>query len=301
MKQILILTGGTAKKLDLFKEPIERLGLGVTLACFYDLHYISTDKNKKGMVIRMGINDLTDFSLIYIRMVGKSMEEATLVVNYARDHNIKVIDRVYDAAVFIPSTISKAMEMQKLIDADISIPKTLFASLAKLKILGPQEFDFPFVLKSTSGRKARDAWIVENSEKMEELFGVLREREKMGTNFFAQSLIMATQRIRVLVVGNEAVGAITRPTKWRKIVNGGQEVEGKKEALMNIEKRYVDLALKGAKAVDLDIAGVDILEEDNTGNLFIIEVNAAPAWKLITKDCKVNVEEKILNFLVSKI
>jgi RimK family alpha-L-glutamate ligase len=275
--------------------------LDVTLASLYDLKYISKDLNNSKLVLRIGDRDIRDFSLIYIRMVGKRMEEATLVVNYARENNIKVVDRVYNNSLFIPSTVSKAMEMKKLINAGVPMPKTLFASLKVLRDIAVEEYSFPFVLKSTSGRKARDAWIVDSSEKMDELFGVLREREKTGVHFFAQSLVKATQRIRVLVVGNEAIGAITRPTKWRKIVSSGLVVEGTKMALINIEKRYVDLALLASRAVDLDIAGVDILEEDTTGNLFVIEANAAPAWKLITKDCNVNVEEKILKFLATKI
>ena len=40
---------------------------------------------------------------------------------------------------------------------------------------------------------------------------------------------------------------------------------------------------------------------DATGNLFVIEVNAAPSWKLIEKDCGVNVEEELLKFLAGKI
>ncbi|KKQ77261.1 hypothetical protein A2715_00040 [Candidatus Woesebacteria bacterium RIFCSPHIGHO2_01_FULL_39_32] len=295
--KILILIGGPVRKLDTFIEPSRQMGLDVTLASFSDTEYISTEGSGK-LQITIKDKDLAEFDLIYIRMVGIRMEDASLVTNYAREKGIKIVDRVYRQALFIPSTISKAMEMKKLINAGIPLPQTYFASLSLIRERAPKLFSFPFVIKSTSGKKARDSWLVESKEVLESLVTELREREKQGIRFFAQKLIKASQRIRVLVVGGKVIGAISRPTKWRKHFTSNNK-EGKKEALIPVPEKYSELALNCANAVNLDIAGVDILEENDSGKLFVIEANAAPSWNLIKKDCGVEVEKEILNFLAS--
>jgi ribosomal protein S6--L-glutamate ligase len=58
-----------------------------------------------------------------------------------------------------------------------------------------------------------------------------------------------------------------------------------------------ELALLSAKAVSLDIAGIDILKEDKTGKLYVIEANAAPSWKAMAKDTGINIEREILKYL----
>jgi ribosomal protein S6--L-glutamate ligase len=57
------------------------------------------------------------------------------------------------------------------------------------------------------------------------------------------------------------------------------------------------LAIKAAAAVGLDIAGVDIAQDDQTGRRYVWEVNAAPAWGAVAKDTGLNIEEEILKFL----
>jgi len=298
MEKILIVTGGPRSKLDSFSKPIENLKMDVTLASFYDLEYSSLGGKNFSLKIQ-GI-DIKEFQKIYIRLVGKRLEDATLIVNYAHQKGVKLVDRVYEHSIMVASTLSKAMELKKLIEAGIPLPPTYFGSLRLIREKAPGYLGFPYVIKSTSGRRGRDAWLVENNQNFDTLFDELRTREKEGVRFFAQSLVRASQRVRVLTVGDKVLGAITRPTKWRKhfvTKINGEIPEGVKESLVPVPQNYSDLALRAAKAVELDIAGVDILVEDETQKLWVIEANAGPSWNLIKKDCGVEVEEKILEFL----
>jgi len=294
-RKILIITGGPVRKLEAFGASAKELGLDVVLSSFSDLEFIS--ESDKRLEIYIQGKNLSEFSLIYIRMVGKRLEDATLVVNYAKERGIRIVDRVYENSLFIPSTISKLIEMKKLIEAGLPLPKVYFGTLKMIGDKAPKIFSYPFVLKSTSGKKARDAWVIKSDKDFEEIFAKLREREKEGVRFFGQKLIAASERVRVLIVGGKVIGAIKRPTKWRKFFGGNQKEV--REGLTFVPEKYSELAIKSALSVDLDIAGVDILEEDETKKLYVIEVNAAPSWKLVAKDCKVNVEKEILNFLGS--
>src|SRR3989344_6238520 len=150
-KKILILTGGPKSKLDAFIESARKLDLDVNMASFYDIEYTSKE-NSNRFILKVNGYDMARFDLIYLRVVGKRLEDATLVVNYAKQKGIRIVDRVYEKSLFIPSTISKAMEMKKLIEAGIPMPKICFGRLLFIKERAPKLLGYPYVVKSTSGK-----------------------------------------------------------------------------------------------------------------------------------------------------
>lgn len=299
MNNILLIVAGEKDRLKPFVKEGKKLGLKVSTASFSDLNFLLEEGNHE-FILKVGRKDVSEFNLVYIRLVGKRLEEASLLANYAREKGIKVVDSLYETQHLMPSSISKALETLLLTKAKVPIPKTFFASLRYIKEKGGRLLGFPFVIKSTSGRKARDVWSPQNQEELDGLCKILETREKAGEHFFAQKFIKASQRIRILVVGEKIVGAITRPTKWRKrfVAKVNREVpEGEKGAVNKVPFELSNLALKAARAVSLEIAGIDILVDDFSGKAYVIEVNAAPSWKLIEKDTGVNIENVIMSFL----
>jgi len=298
MNNILVIVAGKKKRLKLFRQEGKKLGMEMTIAAFSDLNFVSERESK--FTLKVGTKDVSKFDLIYIHLVGKRLEEASLLVNYANESGIKIIDSLYETQKLMPSSLSKAMETKLLIDAKLPIPKTFFASLMHINEKAGELLDFPLVVKSTTGRKARDVWSPRDAIELKKLCQELASREKAGEHFFAQEFVKASQRIRVLVIGEKVVGAITRPTKWRKrFVKkvDGETPEGKKEAVKPVPRVLSNLDLKAAKAVSLQICGVDILVDEASGKLYVIEANAAPSWKLIEKDTGINVERAIMAYL----
>ncbi|MDP1710278.1 MAG: hypothetical protein Q8L28_01555 [bacterium] len=299
-KKILIIVGGRVEKIEAFREPAKKMGLDVTLASFSDLKYAEGGEGKASFSLKIKSVEVSDFDVIYMRMIGKRIEDAALLTEYAIQKSIKLVDGMYKKSHVYPLSVAKSLEMKRLIEGGLTLPKTLCGSLKTILTDGPKFLRFPFIIKSTSGRHAREVWIIENIKELKAKVTELTPIESAGTKYFAQEFIKASQRIRVLVVVGRAVAAITRPTKWRKRfiekVNG-EFPEGIKEALSPIPAEYESLAVNAAKSCDLDVCGVDILVEDGTNKTYIIEANAAPAWKLIKKDTPVIVEEEILKFL----
>ena len=270
-KKILILTSGNVAKLDGFKEKE-----GVTLGSFSDINYSSNWDD-----LRYKIYDLRSYNLIYFRMVGKSLEIATLVADYARQNSIQIVDRMYETAHLLPVSLGKSIEMKKLKEMGIPIPKTVFGLF--------EGIDFPYIVKSTSGQKSREVWLVNNEEELKNL----QAKFVKGKHYFAQELIPNAVRARLLVIGDRVVGGILRQTKWNK--------DETKETLMPVPGDMASLATSSARAVDLDICGIDILVNSKTNEKYVIEANAAPAWKLINKYCGVVVEDEIIKYLSRQI
>ncbi|HCR35696.1 hypothetical protein A2130_01250 [Candidatus Woesebacteria bacterium GWC2_33_12] len=269
MVNILILTSGKVSKLDAFSNLVDK-------GSFDDIWYSTQNQN-----LKIKNQNLNNYKLIYFRMVGRSLEIATLVTNYATKNNIKIVDEIYTKSNLMPMSLGKSIELRKLIEAGIHIPRTVFGDLNKLP--------FPYVVKSTTGQKAKEVWLVKNKKELE----ILRSKINSHKLYFAQELIPNAYRIRILVIGDRVIGAIKRQTKWNK--------DETKETLNPIPQKMIDLALKSAKAVDLNICGVDILINSKTNETYVIEANAAPSWKLINKYCGVVVEDEIIKYLSSKI
>ncbi len=301
MNKILIIVGGNKTKLALFSEPGKKIGVDCTLASFSELHFSSSSP----YILMVGDVDVASFDLIYIRMVGKRWEPATLLVNYAKEHSIPVVDGLYSNSLFIPSSLAKSVEVSKLIKAEVPIPRTIFGSLAYIKEHGASELGFPYVIKTTSGQKAREVWSPSSVEELNAFILTHEDDERLGKKqYFAQEFISASQRDRIFVIGGKVVAGVTRPTKWRRRFLekvDGNYPEGIKKPLNPVPVVDVELALKAVKALELDIAGVDVVHEDATDKAFILEANAAPAWELVRHDTAMNVEEEVLKFLLTKL
>lgn len=298
MIKILILTSGKKNKLTPFKLSKRKLNIDLSTASFSDIWF---DSESRDLFLKNG-ERLSDFKIIYFRLVGKSLENASLIAEYAKKNRIQIIDRIYSNSQVFPISQSKAQEMKALGDADIFIPKTFFGSLSEIAKKGSVMFGFPFVIKSTSGRKGREVYNPRDAKELRALVKTLAVEEKTGKNFFAQEFINCTKRIRVLVVGQKIVGSISQLTKWRKRVSGYTPAESEKKIeQITVDKNVEKLALSATNAVGIDIAGVDILIDEKSKKSYVIEVNAAPSWKLIKKYCKVNVEYEILKYLRAKI
>lgn len=298
MNRILVLVGGGVGKHILFAEEAKKIGVDLTLASFSKLEYLLN----LGSPVEIKVEDkpLDSFDLIYIRIIGKRKEDVGIVVNYAKDKGIRIIDEIYENNRTFAIPLPKSVEAKLLFEAGVNVPKTYFARLKKIKEKGPKIFGFPFVIKGTTGKQGRAVWSPKNEEQLQEIFSELRPEERNGKRFIAQELVKASQRTRVLVIGNRVVAAITRPTRWRRRfidkVNG-KYPDGERMALDPIPKDQADIALKAVRALKLNIAGVDVLKEDKSGKIYILEVNQAPKWESIKKDTKINVEREIVKYL----
>lgn len=102
---------------------------------------------------------------------------------------------------------------------------------------------------------------------------------------------------RVLVIGGEVAGAMRRQGReddFRSNVHKGGAFSA-----VEISKDVESIALKGADATGLKIAGVDIIE-GNSGPL-VLEVNGSPGFESISSALGRDMAEGALDFFLSEI
>jgi tetrahydromethanopterin:alpha-L-glutamate ligase len=116
--------------------------------------------------------------------------------------------------------------------------------------------------------------------------------------FYLQEFIDAGEAnydYRVMVVNNEPVAAMRRIGQgWLNNVAQGARCEEIHDA------DVLTLAVKAAKAIDIDYCGVDIMR-DRHGQLWVIEVNSIPAWYGLQFSVKVNINQIFVNDFLSKL
>jgi glutathione synthase/RimK-type ligase-like ATP-grasp enzyme len=65
-----------------------------------------------------------------------------------------------------------------------------------------------------------------------------------------------------------------------------------------ISKSVEKLALRAASTFGYDVAGVDIIEAENS--LFVLEVNRTPQWQGLKKTLSIKPEEAIIEMCIKK-
>lgn len=292
-KKILIIVGGKANYLTAFSKEAKNLGLDLTLASFSDLEYDFKGTDKK-FIVKIGQKDLVNFDVIYFRLLGKRLEEASIISDYARRKRIKIVDKIYGRPQFIRLPLLKGLETKLLFEKGLPVPRTLLLSLSQIAREAPKQLGFPFIIKGTNGKRGRAVWSPENHLELTKLIKKLKPRELLGERFIAQEFIKASIRIRVFVIGGKARAAVVRPQRWMARFDKDTP---KRLSYRKVPVRYSRVAEKAAKSLLIDIAGVDILETKDK-KLYVLEVNSAPLWNSIKKDTGLNVEREILRFLI---
>jgi RimK family alpha-L-glutamate ligase len=101
--------------------------------------------------------------------------------------------------------------------------------------------------------------------------------------------------IRVFVINGCAVAAMRRRGKyWLTNVARGAACES-----VAIQPELAHLAIQAAAILDMDYAGVDIIQ-DQQGNYLLIEVNSIPAWKGLESVCGLNIAELLVADLLKR-
>jgi len=194
-------------------------------------------------------------------------------------------------------TRDKLRCLQVLSKSNIGLPKTGFTNYSDdagrlINSVGGKET----IIKLLEGTQGLGVILAENKKAAT---SVIEAFNKLKARVMVQEFIKESSGtdIRAFVVDGEVVAAMKRVApegEFRSNIHRGATAE---KLILNDEQERT--ALKAAKVLDLQVAGVDMLISDR-GSL-IIEVNASPGLEGIEKYTQVDVAGKIINSLVKSI
>jgi ribosomal protein S6--L-glutamate ligase len=187
----------------------------------------------------------------------------------------------------------KLRSLQILSKHNIPIPKTAFTNFSKnenkiLKHIG----NAPVVIKLLEGTQGLGVILADTNKAAK---SVIEAFDSLKTRIILQEFVAESKGsdIRVFVIDGKVVGAIKRQGKedeFRSNLHRGGAATPIK--LSKIEKQT---AISAAKHMGLAIAGVDLLQSA-TGPQ-VIEVNSSPGLEGIEKYAKVDIADKIIEYI----
>jgi len=266
----------------------------VSLARFADL-LIKAEREK--IEIKVGEKDIRDFSLIYLRRIGVDFFPVARTLGFALNYlKIPFFDNIFAQ----PGSLGDKLTSQIRLAIE-GLPIIPLVYCSREKVLEKQEFittnlGLPLVAKHCEFHRGKGVFLIEKKEDFSKIL-----KNPYEGQFFFQKYCPAEKEYRILVLGNRArVWEAKIPTKvgeFRSNVCLGAKEEFYK--LSSLPRSMADIAVRAAEALNIQIAGVDILKEKKTGKLWLLEVNRGPGF---TYDERISREIKELaDFLLSQL
>lgn len=252
--------------------------------------------------------ELKEFDLFYFRAVGSELEWSKLLDLYAKKHEIPVVDEYLRTQG--PLRRFKSVMGWQLFDKEVSYPKTSMVENMKDLREELKNWNLPVIVKlSRGGRHGMGTFWIRAMEDLDELATTLNERSGRAVEegkekpvyrgFLIQEFIPNDGDFRLFVVGYETLGGFKRKPKEEKLVLN--KSVGKSEGLQVVPEDVVKMANRAAKAVEVEVAGIDLIRDNRTGKVYVVEVNEAPEFKIFEKRTGKNAVEAVLEYLKLKV
>lgn len=183
--------------------------------------------------------------------------------------------------------------MQYLIEKNIPVPTTYFSNdFHDVESVITNTLGYPFILKLIEGTHGEGVYLVENQKEANRYFDLYSgSRNRVIIQKFIHE--SRGRDIRIIVSGKKIIAAMERvapKNEFRSNIHRGGI--GNKVELSDIEK---EIAIKTAKTLNLNLAGIDIIRSEN-GPL-LLEVNSSPGIEGIEKATGINVANAIITSL----
>jgi RimK family alpha-L-glutamate ligase len=179
-------------------------------------------------------------------------------------------------------------------DAGIAMPKTYLASSVQASQALLEKVHYPIILKLLQGTQGKGVLFADSHAAASSILDTL---SSLNQPFIVQEYIdTGGIDTRVIVAGDKVLGAMVRRAKAneeRANIHAG----GKGEAT-TVSDKVKRLAIKAAKALRMDVGGIDILEGPK--GPVVIEANLSPGLQGITEASGENIAAKIAAYLHEK-
>ena len=203
-----------------------------------------------------------------------------------------------NSSVSIEAVADKLQTLQILSGAGLPIPKTILGKFPVDVNVVERELGFPVVVKTLRGTRGNGVLLCANREQFGDLANLL-DGAQLGADFIFQQYVKAShgRDVRVLVINGRAVAAMERRSSdgsfKSNISLGGVGTA------FEPPQEMAELAVRVANVLGLDVAGVDILFDEN--GYRICEANSSPGFQGLEKACRISVPDEIFTSMRNKL
>jgi ribosomal protein S6--L-glutamate ligase len=184
----------------------------------------------------------------------------------------------------------KLAALQHLAAAGVRIPRTVLArGGGEVKELVAQVGGLPAILKLLQGTQGVGVMIAHSEAEVESILGTLWD---LGQEILLQEFVAESrgQDLRALVVGSRVVAAMRREAKTGEFRSNLHR--GGFGSPVQLPPDYAEAAVRAARVLGLDVAGVDLLESD--GGPTVLELNSSPGFEGLERATGLDIAGEII-------
>ncbi|MBI1863946.1 RimK family alpha-L-glutamate ligase [Candidatus Woesebacteria bacterium] len=288
MKISLITTLTSLDENKRIEEEIRALGHDFELVDLSEFKFSIIDN-------KLNVDKLDNLNcdIAIVRGIFTSIKSISNVIVALKERGIKIFD---NNVLKHQYSIDKIGDILRLNINHLPIPDSFYSRDFEDYKKASQTLGFPFVFKSSRMGKGASVYKLNNQNELNDLISKLQEEGKEAKSFIAQKFIDYEYDIRALVIGGEIfpMRRIPGQGEFRANFSLGGSVE-----TIELDSESRKLANLAVKAVDMSVAGVDILI-DKQNKKYLLEVNHTAGFigmeKAYSKNIgKVYVEHAIAN------
>ena len=233
--------------------------------------YVSIEQNNPSVSYKG--EELARFDAVIPRIASYMTNYGTAVVRQLEAQGVYTLS----SSIAITRSRDKLRSMQLLAKAGVGIPKTVFSrNSTDIDDLIEKIGGTPAIIKLARGTHGNGVVLAETKKAAKSVLQAFYLSNEDGTNVLLQEFVKesAGVDIRTFVVGSRVVASMKRQSlddDFRSNLHKGGE--GTPIKLTDEERK---IAVKAAKAMGLNVAGVDIMRSER-GPL-VLEVNSSPGF-----------------------
>lgn len=228
----------------------------------------------------------SSFDLIYYRTGFGDAGKLRLATVLA-DCGTKIINR----ALFLhPQCENKLYQMIFATENGITIPETRFSRDETFAGLS-EELGAPFILKAARGIQGKEVFLIKNEAEYKEVSSSLKG------DLLYQRFVKNQGDYRVFVIGEKVHAIFKRvaaPDQFKNNISLGATGEAVTDE--ELRQHLSKIALTICQALSIEIGGVDIIQDSESGELYFLEVNVNPGWKGLDDILKTNTATAIADY-----
>jgi ribosomal protein S6--L-glutamate ligase len=199
---------------------------------------------------------------------------------------------VVNGAVGIANSRDKLRALQLLAQAGVDMPRTVLArGGGDIKELVAHVGGLPAILKLIQGTQGVGVMIAHSEAEVESILSTLWD---LGQEILLQEFIAESRGrdVRALVVGDRVAGAMRREARsgeFRSNLHRGGE-----GSAVELAPGYAQAAVRAARVLGLDVAGVDLLEAESGPK--VMEVNSSPGFEGLERATGLDIAGAIVDY-----
>ncbi len=272
--RLLLMSTFISPNVSKFVKGVEKAAedLSITHATYDDVQFCFGPQGTRVTLISTG-DDIASFDIVHFKTSGERDVTAAMG-RYLKKRGVKVIDE--STLHFAPS--SKLYQYVILADSDVAIPASLYVAPSQLRTSYERfvaHLGLPFVLKGIHASRGAHNYLIRTREDYDTACDAVSNE---GTFMIGQKFVPNDGDYRILILGRRIALVIYRSRNGTSthLNNTSQGGTARLVDLSELPGSVQVQSITAAKVMEHGVAGVDMVQDKQTGEWYCFEVNSGP-------------------------